>query len=144
MRGKIAGLLSIAILLSGCAVSEQQVVHNIDKGGDDDGVHYQRLSDLQFDIEMLTQQGLCAHDGECQTIGIGSKPCGGYRFYYAYSTSTTDITTLMSLAREYNVEDNQLKYRIDSADRCVPNFDPGAFCQAERCVLKIPEKKTFP
>lgn len=135
MLVKSVWLALLVSVLAACGMTGDQVAHEIYGDSGEDGVLYQRLSDMQFDIEMLTQQSTCNTDLECQTIGVGSKPCGGFRYYFAYSTSSSDLTAIMSLVREYNVLDNKLDHRIESVDKCTAGIDPGASCRAQRCVL---------
>ncbi len=125
----------VIFFLNACGMTAEQVVYEISGDTGEDDQLYQRLSDLRFDIEMLTQQGLCSNDMECQTVGVGVKPCGGYRHFFAYSNTTSDLTAIMSLVKEYNFSDNKLDHRIERVDKCIIGVDPGASCRTQRCTL---------
>ena len=134
---KSTWLTLLVVLLSACGMTGDQVVYDIYGDSGEDGMLYQRLSDMQFEIEMLTQQSTCNADLECQTVGVGTKPCGGFRYYFAYSNSSSDLTAIMSKVRDYNVLDNKLDHRIETVDKCTVGVDPGASCQAQRCILNF-------
>ncbi len=133
---KNSGIVCLFVLLSGCGMTGDQVVSEIYGDSGEDGQLYQQLSDLQFKLELLTQQAYCSSDFECRTIGVGTKPCGGLRYYFAYSASSSDVTEITSVAREYDITDNKLDHRIERADRCSIGIDPGAICRDQLCALK--------
>ena len=137
MRIDIKGtwLIAALLLVSGCGMTPDQAVYDIYGDSGEDGLINQQLSELHFKIETLSMQGLCSHDGECRTVGIGTKSCGGHRYYIAYSSSSTNLTELMSAVRDYNVLDNKLDHRIETADKCIIERDPGAVCRLQRCML---------
>lgn len=134
---KSAWLLCLVVMLSGCGMTPDQAVYDIYGDSGEDDLLNKQLSDLHFKIELLSQQGLCNHDSECNTVGIGTKPCGGNRYYFAYSSSSTNLTQLMSAVREYNVLDNQLDHRIETVDKCILGVDPGSICRLQRCMLNL-------
>lgn len=113
-----------------------QVVSEIYGDSGEDGQLYQQLSELQFKLELLTQQAHCSSDFECRTIGVGTKACGGSRYYFAYSASSSDVTEITSVAREYDITDNKLDHRIERVDKCTIGIDPGASCRDQLCGLK--------
>ena len=137
MYTKSAWLLAMAFLMSGCGMTPDQAVYDIYGDSGEDDIHYKQLSDLHFSIELLSQQGTCNYDGECRTVGIGTKSCGGSRYYIAYSNSGTNLTQLMSQVREYNVLDDKLDHRIETADKCIIGVDPGAQCRLQHCMLRF-------
>ncbi len=133
---KNSGLVFLFVLLSGCSgMTPDQVVSEIYGDSGEDGQLYQKLSKLQFQLDALTQQAHCSSDFECQTIGVGTKPCGGARYYFAYSITSSDVTQITSVAREYDITDNKLDHRLERVDKCAIGVDPGASCRNLICTL---------
>jgi hypothetical protein len=77
----------------------------------------------------LVADAKCETDGQCRTIGIGAKPCGGAEAYLAWSTLRTDGQALRALV-ERDAQIAMKKGR--SEDRllsdCQVVVDPGAYC----------------
>lgn len=82
----------------------------------------------------------CQTDADCQTIGVGSKACGGPLSYMAYSTQDGQEAAVRRAAqalKDVQAADNQTSGRISD---CMVVRDPGAQCAANRCVLRGDER----
>jgi hypothetical protein len=80
----------------------------------------------------------CSADAQCRTLPIGEKACGGPQSWLAWSTSSLQAdklpgwaTELAALARARNAQSGMMS-------TCQYMPDPGAVCQAQRCVLGTP------
>lgn len=82
----------------------------------------------------------CQADADCQTIGVGSKACGGPLSYMAWSTRggrEAAIRRAAQALKEAQAADNQTSGRISD---CMAVRDPGAECVANRCQLRGDER----
>ena len=78
----------------------------------------------------------CHSDAQCRIIGLGVNACGGPAAWRPWSTQTTGngesletlALRLSELQRSRQTQDGMV-----STCRYIP--DPGASCQAQRCVL---------
>lgn len=93
----------------------------------------------------------CTADTQCRTLGVGARACGGPAAWRAWSTQTGDGSAgntkgtqgtkgeqLQSLADQLASLQRERQARSGMASTCQYLADPGAVCQAQRCVLKKP------
>jgi len=76
----------------------------------------------------------CTSDAQCRTLPIGEKACGGPEYWLAWSTSTGRASQLQRWAEELAALQRQRNERRGIQSTCQYNADPGAMCQAQRCV----------
>lgn len=91
---------------------------------------------IENEAKVLAKTDGCSSAGECRTAPVGSKACGGPRYYLVYCSRTTDSTALFrkldavaTAEREYNT-----RYKIVST--CEFRLPPhvaliGGSCQAQ-------------
>jgi len=92
---------------------------------------------VQAEIERLIGDAWCDHDSQCRTLPIGHKACGGPERWLPWSTKVTDETKLRELLARPGRSDNlPPPARPQGYSICVVLPDPGAVCQAGRCVLR--------
>ncbi|NML62749.1 hypothetical protein HHL21_17010 [Massilia sp. RP-1-19] len=77
----------------------------------------------------------CDNGGQCRTMPVGHKSCGGPEGYAAYSTKSGDSKRLMALGEQYAAARKAENERSGMLSNCMMESDPGASCVASRCVL---------
>ncbi len=89
-------------------------------------------------INATIGQAPCSSDAQCRTVGIGSRSCGGPAAWRAWSTQTGGETgeRLHGLAEQLATSQRGRQTDSGMASTCLYLADPGAVCQAQRCVLK--------
>ncbi|MDP4300323.1 hypothetical protein [Leptothrix discophora] len=99
-----------------------------------------RAASLLPRIEQAIGTPSCQQDSDCRTLPIGQKACGGPEAFLPWSTRT--VTTparqdaLAALAREH-AQAREAEHRASGRmSTCNVLADPGASCQARRCVLR--------
>ena len=120
-------LLLIALALPGLGACQAQPTAALHQAAEDD---------LLARIRGAIGEAKCSSDAQCRTLAIGEKACGGPQSWLAWSTAGTEPAPLQSLASELAAlarHRNQLSGRVSN---CQYNADPGAVCQARRCVLR--------
>jgi hypothetical protein len=92
------------------------------------------IDNLNVEIKSLADASVCSEEFTCYSVGIGSKPCGGFWEYIVYSDSIdvvsflAKIETLNELEKAYNE-----KYGIISD--CSVAMPPSSMdCVDGKCV----------
>lgn len=78
----------------------------------------------------------CSSDAQCRTLAIGHKACGGPQQWWAWSTANGQADRLQAWAGELARLQQQRQEASGMASNCQYIGDPGAVCQAQRCVLR--------
>lgn len=78
----------------------------------------------------------CSSDAQCRTLGVGHKACGGPQQWWAWSTTTGRAEQLQAWAGELATLQQRRQEASGMASNCLYMADPGAVCQARRCVLR--------
>jgi hypothetical protein len=80
----------------------------------------------------------CDSERQCHTIAIGSKACGGPEAYRAWSDRHNDGSRLKQLVARHAAARRAEDLRDRMMSTCSYVSDPGATCQAGRCMLRPP------
>jgi hypothetical protein len=133
-------LFGIVMVLAACTQQTAGAPSGID--GDkivltgDQKADWAQIVALENEAKALVKTDGCSTAGECRTAPVGSRACGGPRYYLVYCSRTTDSVALFkkldavaAAEREFNS-----KYKIMST--CEFRLPPkvalsGASCQAQ-------------
>jgi hypothetical protein len=139
-RGVFA-LFAISLLTIACSQSTPGGVP-AGPGGDriiltgDQKADWEQIVALENQAKALLKADGCSSTGECRTAPVGSRACGGPRYYLVYCSRTTDSAALFrkldavaQAERDYNV-----RYKMMST--CEFRMPPtvalsGGSCQAQ-------------
>jgi uncharacterized DUF497 family protein len=140
MISRCAPLFAIAMVLAACSPKTSGTPAGPD--GDkivltgDQKTDWAQIVSLEDQAKALVKTDGCSSAGECRTAAVGSRACGGPRYYLVYCSRTTDSAALFrkldavaAAEREYNT-----KYQLVST--CEFRLPPkvalsGASCQAQ-------------
>ncbi|HMH25805.1 MAG TPA: hypothetical protein VK542_04370 [Gemmatimonadaceae bacterium] len=140
MVSRGARLLAIAMVLAACSPKTPGTPAGPD--GDkivltgDQKTDWAQIVALEDQAKALVKTDGCSSAAECRTAAVGSRACGGPRYYLVYCSRTTDSAALFhkldavaAAEREYNA-----KYQL--ASTCEFRLPPkvalsGASCQAQ-------------
>lgn len=93
------------------------------------------------DVETLSRQlreaigePRCTASEQCKTMAVGHKACGGPETYVVWSTVVTDGGRLRALADAYTEARRKEGEQAGRVSDCALVTDPGARCEAQRCV----------
>ena len=78
----------------------------------------------------------CSSNAQCRTLADGHTACGGPQQWGAWSTTTARVERLQAWADELVVLQQQRQEASGMVSNCLYVADPGAVCQAQRCVLR--------
>ena len=90
---------------------------------------------LLAQIERGAADAACDNAQQCHSIAIGAKACGGPERYLAWSSKHNDGARLRKLAEQYAAERMRQDKDSGMMSTCSLVTDPGATCQAGRCIL---------
>lgn len=92
-------------------------------------------ANLAEQIKKEVGDAACDAPQQCHTLAIGAKACGGPERYLAWSNKSSDGKTLKALAQAQADASRKLQQSDGMMSTCAIVTDPGATCQAGRCVL---------
>jgi hypothetical protein len=78
----------------------------------------------------------CSGDAQCRTLAIGHKACGGPQQWWAWSTAHAQADRLQAWSDELAELQRKRQEAAGMASNCQYIADPGAVCQAGRCLLR--------
>ncbi|MGY0195047.1 hypothetical protein ACWA7J_08230 [Leptothrix sp. BB-4] len=91
-------------------------------------------------IEQTIGTASCQRDSDCRTVPVGQKSCGGPEAWLPWSTRTVSTPerqqALTDLARQHAQARTAAHQASGMMSNCSVLPDPGATCQAQRCVLR--------
>lgn len=91
-------------------------------------------------IEQAIGTPSCQRDSDCRTLPVGQKSCGGPESWLPWSTRTVATPerqkALSDLARQHAQARTAAHQASGMMSTCSVLPDPGATCQAQRCVLR--------
>ncbi|MGK5009916.1 hypothetical protein [Janthinobacterium sp. MDB2-8] len=90
---------------------------------------------LLAQIQAEVGSAACDSTQQCQTIAIGAKACGGPERYLAWSSKEHDGKKLKALVQAH-AEASRKQQADGMMSTCSIVTDPGATCEAGRCVLQ--------
>ena len=93
------------------------------------------LEKLSAEISSIANESVCSGQYVCDFVGVGSKPCGGYRGYLVYSTSI-DVTSFLKKVKKYNELENKYNIKYGIISDCMILMPPsGTTCKNGKCKI---------
>lgn len=129
----LGAALLLSLVLPACAVEPKAA-----------GLPARSAPELLSQIQAQIGDAACDTDQQCRSLAVGSKACGGPEAYLAWSTRRSQESRLQALAAEHTAVRQVENQRSGMASDCALLTDPGARCQAGRCVLRGPQQGGSP
>ena len=91
---------------------------------------------LEDQAKALVKTDGCASAGECRTAPVGSRACGGPRYYLVYCSKSTDSAALYSKLDAIAAAEREFNTRYQVVSTCEFRTPPsvglsGGSCQAQ-------------
>lgn len=91
---------------------------------------------LENEAKALVDTTGCANSGECRTVPVGSRGCGGPRYYLVYCSKTTDSVALYTKLAAVSDAERQYNTKYKVVSTCEFRMPPtvalsGGFCRAQ-------------
>ncbi len=117
----------IVSLITACTLEDDNTLITCEMLRDD-------LESLRVSIRDLAATSVCGPDFECNVIGFGAKPCGGYWEYLIYTTSI-NTDALETLVTDFNMQENDFNQNCGAASDCsIPSAPTGFTCENNVCI----------
>ena len=91
-------------------------------------------TDLLQQLKAEIGSAACDSSQQCKTIAVGHKACGGPATYFAWSSKANDGARIKLLADAYSASRKAEEKKSGMVSTCSAVMDPGASCNAGRCV----------
>ncbi|HEX6628443.1 MAG TPA: hypothetical protein VF105_10825 [Gemmatimonadaceae bacterium] len=135
----IVRLLFTTLVLIGCSSANQtpsdpstgNVVFTGDKKTD-----WDQIVALENQAKALVKTDGCSSADECRTAAVGSRACGGPRYYLVYCSKTTDSAALFKKLEQIAAAEQEYNKRYQLVSTCEFRMPPqvalvGGACQAQ-------------
>jgi len=133
-------LLAMAVVLAGCSPQTAGAPSGPD--GDkivltgDQKTDWDQIVALENEAKALVKTDGCTSAGDCRTAPVGSRACGGPRYYLVYCSRTTDSAALFRKLDAVAVAEREFNARYQMVSTCEFRTPPkvglsGASCAAQ-------------
>jgi hypothetical protein len=140
MTPKSVRFLAMIIVLGACARGApgtpagpdgDKVIFTGDQKSD-----WAQIGALENEAKALVKTDGCSSTGECRTAPVGSKACGGPRYYLVYCSRTTDSAALFKKLDAIAAAEREFNSRYQIVSTCEFRTPPmvalsGGSCQAQ-------------
>ena len=133
-------LLGIVMVLAACT----QQTAGAPSGPDGDKIvltgdqkaDWAQIVALENEAKALVKADGCSSAGECRTAAVGSRACGGPRYYLVYCSRTTDSAALIKKLDAVAAAEREFNARYQLVSTCEFRMPPtvavsGGSCQAQ-------------
>jgi hypothetical protein len=91
---------------------------------------------LENEAKAIAKTDGCSSAGECRTAAVGSRACGGPRYYLVYCSRTTDSAALFKKLDAVAVAEREFNAKYQIVSTCEFRMPPtvalsGGSCQAQ-------------
>jgi hypothetical protein len=135
-----ARLFAIAMVLAACT-QQTSGAPSGPGGGDkivltgDQKADWAQIVALENQAKALVQTDGCSSDSDCRTAPVGSRACGGPRYYLVYCSRTTDSAALFRKLGAVAAAEREFNSRYQLVSTCEFRLPPkvalsGSSCQA--------------
>ncbi|HJP60438.1 MAG TPA: hypothetical protein VJ865_10575 [Gemmatimonadaceae bacterium] len=138
MKPRSVCLLALSVVL-GCSPANQpppdptpgKVVFTGDQKAD-----WDQITALENQAKALVKADGCASAAQCRTAPVGSRGCGGPRYYLVYCAKTTDSAALYKKLEAIATAEHEYNVRYQIGSTCEFRMPPrvalvGSSCQAQ-------------
>ncbi len=122
--GPLGWAVLAAWLVAACAAADAPVAQ---AAAVDTAALYRQIRDEVGDAR-------CSANDQCRSTPLGHKACGGPEAYLVWSTAASDEKRLAGLLSQYNAARKLESQQPGRVSDCSMVQDPGARCEASRCV----------
>lgn len=102
----------------------------------DQKTDWDQITALETQAKALVKTDGCSAADQCRTAGVGSRACGGPRYYLVYCAKTTDTTALFDKLKQIAAAEEEYNKRYQVVSTCEFRMPPkvaliGSSCQAQ-------------
>jgi len=138
-------ILSVAAILSaGCTQTPPSSTPPDGSGSQQPGPTSDRDADwaailkIEEEAKALVRANGCTSDDQCRTAPVGSRGCGGPRYYLVYCSRTTDSVALFKKLGEVEAAERAFNAKYQVASTCEFRMPPTVGVTAGSCQSRQP------
>ena len=138
---RVSGLFVISILLTACSPTPQTGAPAGPNGDKleltgDQKADWAQIVALEDQAKAIVKAGECTSPAQCRTAPVGSRGCGGPRYYLVYCSATTDSVALYRKLDAVSAAEREYNTRYKILSTCEFRMPPkvalsGGSCQAQ-------------
>jgi hypothetical protein len=103
----------------------------------DQKADWAQITALEDQAKALVHADGCASANQCRTAPVGSRGCGGPRYYLVYCAATTDSAALFTKLDAVSAAEREYNQRYNVISTCEFRLPPkvalsGGSCQAQQ------------
>ena len=98
-----------------------------------DNADWARILELERQAKALVKTTGCTSDDQCRTAPVGSRACGGPRYYLVYCSRTTDSAALFRKLAEVESAERAYNAKYQIASTCEFRMPPSIGIGAGGC-----------
>lgn len=142
MRWTAAFLFGVAIACSQRAVTPADSGTATNPPDANAGVPANQQSDwaaiekIEAEAKTLAKTGGCSASGDCKAAPVGSRACGGPRYYLPYCAKTTDSVALFRKLDEVAKAEQAYNKKYNLASTCEFRMPPTVNAVGGSCVAQ--------
>ena len=141
-------LFVLSLSVAGCSQGSSTPAP-VGPGGDkfvltgDQKADWAQIVALEDQAKALVKAGGCSSASQCRTAAVGSRACGGPRYYLVYCSLTTDTAALRQKLDAIAAAETEFNKRYQLASTCEFRMPPqtgliAGSCQAQPAPQPIP------
>jgi len=100
------------------------------------GSDWAAIEKLESNAKELVKVSGCTTASDCRTAPVGSRACGGPRYYLTYCARTTDSAALFSRLGEIAKAEDAFNRKYGIASTCEFRTPPGVAVSGGACVAQ--------
>lgn len=138
----LSALFAITLVLAACSQGTPGPVP-VGPGGDkivftgDQQADWAQIVTLENQAKALLKTEGCSSAAQCRTAPVGSRACGGPRYYLVYCAQTTDSAALFRKLDAVAAAEREFNTRYNVMSTCEFRMPPtvalsGGSCQAQQ------------
>jgi hypothetical protein len=102
----------------------------------DQQADFAQITALEDQAKALVKSEGCSNEAQCRTAPVGSRACGGPRYYLVYCSATTDSAALFKKLDAVAAAEQEYNRHYNLASTCEFRMPPkvavsGGSCQAQ-------------
>lgn len=139
MRGIVTIFLIAAAACSRAGVPAAPGDDNSSKSGNIGGSQesdWKAIEALEAQAKSIAHAQGCSSSAACRAAAVGSRACGGPRYYIAYCSVTTDSAELFNKLAEVAKAEQAYNQKYGIASTCEFRMPPAVESSGGSCVAK--------
>jgi uncharacterized DUF497 family protein len=139
MISRCAPLFAIAMVLAACSPKTSGTPAGPD--GDkivltgDQKTDWAQIVSLEDQAKALVKTDGCSSAGECRTAAVGSRACGGPRYYLVYCSRTTDSAALFRKLDAVAASEREFNAKYQIVSTCEFRLPPKVALSGGSCQI---------